>query len=343
MEILLPEPGILTKPTGKAGIMRDNFPSNVKSLLSRRAGFNCSNPNCRHKTDGPALGAVKALSIGEAAHICAASPGGPRYDDTMSPQKRSSYENGIWLCRNCAAMIDRDEKHYTVELLYQWKDQAEKNAWAELNGQEKREALADDEEITLYFMKQKQRIMLSRNDINRWLLDEEVHDYDFENARLLLSTIEDKDKIQLEKERFRSLLREVDNTAYQLAIMRHKRLASYTIREMWDEYNDADILLFEYLKEKGQKSLGARWQAEIEEASVKEWEEDNGLDNTISSQYGNALSGLIENEIVYESDWTSYGNAREYTLYNSAWKYIVSDEVGPILEKVKNEHTLLPF
>lgn len=46
----------------------------------------------------------------------------------MSPDERSSYQNGIWLCRNCAAMIDRDENYYTVTLLHAWKRLAELEA-----------------------------------------------------------------------------------------------------------------------------------------------------------------------------------------------------------------------
>lgn len=74
------------------------------------------------------------VSIGEAAHICAASPGGKRYDNSMSPEQRSSYENGIWLCRNCAAMIDRDEDYYTVDMLHMWKQLAELEASKNIMG-----------------------------------------------------------------------------------------------------------------------------------------------------------------------------------------------------------------
>ena len=65
------------------------------------------------------------VSVGEAAHICAASPGGKRYNSNMTSEERASIDNGIWLCRNCAAMIDRDEEYFSVELLQAWKRLAE--------------------------------------------------------------------------------------------------------------------------------------------------------------------------------------------------------------------------
>ena len=43
----------------------------------------------------------------------------------MTPEERSSIENGIWLCRSCARLIDSDERVYSVELLRMWKYAAE--------------------------------------------------------------------------------------------------------------------------------------------------------------------------------------------------------------------------
>ena len=42
------------------------------------------------------------------AHICAAAQGGPRYDASMTPEERKSFENGIWLCQSCSKLIDTD-------------------------------------------------------------------------------------------------------------------------------------------------------------------------------------------------------------------------------------------
>ena len=68
------------------------------------------------------------MNLGIAAHITAASPGGPRFDPVLSPESRSSLENGIWLCNICAARIDKDEVRYPTPLLRVWKQQAEEAA-----------------------------------------------------------------------------------------------------------------------------------------------------------------------------------------------------------------------
>ena len=112
--------------------MRDEFPQSVKDELAKRVGYLCSNPACRQRTCGPQSKPSGTVNIGVAAHITAASPGGPRYDPTLSPQERASAENGIWLCQNHGKLVDDDKAGYTVEKLREWKRDAEESAAHEL-------------------------------------------------------------------------------------------------------------------------------------------------------------------------------------------------------------------
>lgn len=105
--------------------MRDDFSQKTKDILFRWARARCSNPECRKVTCEAHTEADKAINIGEAAHITAASPGSFRYDSTLSAEERKSADNGIWLCGTCAKLIDSDTQKYTVELLRKWKTIAE--------------------------------------------------------------------------------------------------------------------------------------------------------------------------------------------------------------------------
>jgi hypothetical protein len=69
-----------------------------------------------------------------AAHITAASPGGPRFDSSLTPKQRRSIENAIWMCRNCGTLVDYDEEQFTVEQLREWKARAERAAAVEIAG-----------------------------------------------------------------------------------------------------------------------------------------------------------------------------------------------------------------
>lgn len=116
--------------------MRDDFSESIKVNLAHRVGFRCSNPNCRKPTSGPQVDPTKAINIGVAAHIKAASPGGKRYDANQTLEQRKSADNGIWLCQSCSKLIDSDETRYTVGLLQIWKSQAEAIALRELEEKE---------------------------------------------------------------------------------------------------------------------------------------------------------------------------------------------------------------
>jgi hypothetical protein len=46
----------------------------------------------------------------------------------MSSENRKAITNGIWLCQNCAKLVDNDENRYTVDLLRRWKGLSEEAA-----------------------------------------------------------------------------------------------------------------------------------------------------------------------------------------------------------------------
>ncbi|WP_375469989.1 hypothetical protein [uncultured Nostoc sp.] len=112
--------------------MRDDFSPITKQILARRVGYRCSNPNCRKPTSGPQEDVGKAINIGVAAHITAASASGLRFDPNISSEERKSQSNGIWLCQNCGKLIDSDEKRYSVSLLQRWKSLSEQAALLDL-------------------------------------------------------------------------------------------------------------------------------------------------------------------------------------------------------------------
>ncbi|WP_127903381.1 hypothetical protein [Solirhodobacter olei] len=116
---------------------RDDFTAPTKRRLAGRAGHRCSNPDCRASTIGPQPGGSGVINLGAAAHITAAAPGGPRYDDSLSPEQRRDDANGIWLCANHAKAVDSDPKQFTTKLLKSWKSSAEKRALEELMGRGK--------------------------------------------------------------------------------------------------------------------------------------------------------------------------------------------------------------
>jgi len=108
---------------------RDDFSQKTVLQIAKRAGWLCSFPTCRTPTVGATSDGEGEINIGTAAHICAAAPGGPRYDEKMSQEERSSAKNGIWMCRDHGKAIDSTDPGFTVERLHEWKRQAETDSW----------------------------------------------------------------------------------------------------------------------------------------------------------------------------------------------------------------------
>lgn len=113
---------------------RDDFAAAVRRVTAQRVAYRCSSPACDRVTVGPDTEVVgAAVSIGKAAHIHAASPGGPRFDSTQTPAERASLANALWLCSNCATMIDVNRGvSFPARRLKQWKLEAEARASKEL-------------------------------------------------------------------------------------------------------------------------------------------------------------------------------------------------------------------
>ena len=122
-----------------------DFSPAEKTELARRAGWRCSYPGCGLGTVGPGrLDSDAAITMGKAAHITAASEGGPRYVKEMGPATRkSAIQNGFWACSQHADMIDKnDGRGYTAVQLHHWRSQWEESIRRELETMVKATTLA---------------------------------------------------------------------------------------------------------------------------------------------------------------------------------------------------------
>ena len=112
--------------TPDAPTNRDDFSSRTKKIIAQRSGYRCAICGCQ--TESPGLDPNTAVSIGDAAHIRAASARGPRYDSNLTPEQRTSVENGLWACKGHHWQIDHDVERYPVEDLVRRKARAEEEA-----------------------------------------------------------------------------------------------------------------------------------------------------------------------------------------------------------------------
>ena len=92
-----------------------NITLNTIKKLYALSGNRCANPDCQREL------IQNGTQLGEIAHICAASPSGPRYDLSKTDDKRRDYANLILLCGDCNKIIDDNPDKYPVGLLREWK------------------------------------------------------------------------------------------------------------------------------------------------------------------------------------------------------------------------------
>jgi hypothetical protein len=133
-----------------------DFSEATIEVLAKRVAYLCSRASCRRRTVGPHTSEIKATLVGEAAHICAASPGGPRYDHSMSDEERCSPDNGIWLCAYCATEIDKDAARFPVSLLRPWKEAAEYEALKSLENPNYRNFQQHQDQLAAFLIEAQQ-------------------------------------------------------------------------------------------------------------------------------------------------------------------------------------------
>jgi len=130
--------------------VRDDFLKKTREHLATCAGYRCSKPDCGIPTRGANSDGEGTINVGIAAHITAASPGGPRYDPTFTSEQRKHNSNGIWLCGTHGKLVDSDEGHFTVKELHAWKRMVERRSFLEVVSSKPSPVgalLADDEDV----------------------------------------------------------------------------------------------------------------------------------------------------------------------------------------------------
>lgn len=111
------------------------FSAPIRELVARRAAYRCSMPRCGRSTVGPAGSGQRTVSVGVAAHIYSAAPGGPRGTGGLTAEERASSDNAIWLCALHAALIDKNQgADYPAGTLISYKALHESRIARELQG-----------------------------------------------------------------------------------------------------------------------------------------------------------------------------------------------------------------
>jgi hypothetical protein len=87
--------------------LRDRVPPAQERVVIARSGDRCAYPGCGMELSiDPQVQGDRPKATGKVAHIAAASPGGPRYEERMTPAERGSADNLIYLCGSHHDVVD---------------------------------------------------------------------------------------------------------------------------------------------------------------------------------------------------------------------------------------------
>ena len=212
----------------------------------------------------------------------------------------------------------------------------------------------DDERIIVYYIFTNHVRKVSKYEIIKWLIQNEIKNVNINNAFDLLSCIKGSklidDVLEFDYGIFRECISYDEDKVKTLkeSFDKHQILSAEKFKNMWNEgvFDDVLKLFISYIVDERISDFGDRWMTQSQEVNIKAWEEKHSLDSVLSNNYSKCLSLFIYNDFVYESDWTSHGNPRQYSLYDSLENLLFNcpsvyfDE----LSRIKQEHTFdLPF
>ena len=114
-----------------------------------------------------------------------------------------------------------------------------------------------------------------------------------------------------------------------------------TLKSITDNVPDYILLLFSCLKDQYITDMGDRWLSNTTIQYIKKWEELKHLDDTLSSNYYNALRFMINNSYVHPIEYTSYNNTRLHAInddFKDKLRNLHPEELEKIEMTLKNHH-----
>lgn len=212
--------------------------------------------------------------------------------------------------------------------------------------------LTDDEKLVLWYVCNAKVRRVKKSALQAWQRANELYEINFDNAFDLLSQqkmgeVKD-DALEFDLEVFRQLQQEKNTAPLKACALWHQRLASDTLLRLWEEckLQDADKLFVAYILAEKVTEFGTRWKRDEQVLKIEKWENKGLLKDIVSQNYDACLNLFVQNQLVYESGWTQYGNACAYKLYPSMEKLLwgsrfpYRDELADLMVKHEIE---LPF
>lgn len=208
----------------------------------------------------------------------------------------------------------------------------------------------DDERIILYYILQNDVRKIQKSVLEEWLQDEEIYRVNVDNAFDLLSAREyakaDSEALELDIDFFNYLVSNKETLRPELedCVRGHQELAACKFMNLWKDnsFDDTKKLFIAYIVDRGIYKIGGGWKSEEQINDINDWENEYLISSDLKTTYQDILIFLIKNELIYESDWTTHGNPREYSFCSSLKRLLLScpSDLLSELNQVKQAYRL---
>ncbi len=210
------------------------------------------------------------------------------------------------------------------------------------------EITTDDERIVLYYILQNNIRKVSRADITAWLNKSEIYGVNLDNAFDLLASLDggivNDNVLEFGIELFRKFSVSAASMLPELkkCVDQHTMFAVDTFKSIWNSEIIGHItgLFIAYIVDEKIRTFGVRSKINENIKGIEQWERNNMLSDTLSKNYEHCLDFFVRNNLVYASEWTSFGNVRQYALCHSLQKFLFNcpSEIVEELHKIKVTH-----
>ncbi|MCT4671700.1 MAG: hypothetical protein N4A37_00410, partial [Prolixibacteraceae bacterium] len=91
-----------------------------------------------------------------------------------------------------------------------------------------------------------------------------------------------------------------------------------------NQLEDEQMLLIYYMKSTSKYALGERSRLEDELRDIKEWQKIHSYNDCLYNNYSSCLRNLKMRNFLKETDFTSYGNPKEFTLVDELQPFLLN-------------------
>ena len=224
-------------------------------------------------------------------------------------------------------------------------------------------SFSDAEKVILLFFYETQKLLVAANllPIKDWLIKQNALDIDLETGIELLAADDlveqtadaagNVNQYKIKISTYRKLRKitqssiDILRAAVQIRVdEKHEKGESEIDNLIEKGFSTEEVLLIKYILDVSRETLYAGWLAPKETSMIRNWEEINALDDTLSKKYQDLLNKLYICKFIEVKQFTEHGNPKEYRISPAFLQALqsISRISKDTIQRIVDEHKATP-